>query len=382
MISYNYSTKEITVDSAATLRSVYSDAMNIFAQAAQMDDLIPLRADTPTLYTMINGWSFTTDSIQYLRGAALQDASGNNIWTNVKSLGTLVAGTYLYVEQDGNIVFTSAAEGHIDRLIKTKDAGVEIDGQNLTAYARKFQQEYAQFSATGGPVIASFPLSTKADSQLDIPQETIEGYTGLSITWGSVTKDAGDGAGAQPYNVVVDCGGYTLKEAYNWVQFQLLSASDIDAGAGTKIGKLTDSLISFTGTGITAPGVWFENFAAADANKIKYTDANGVQHSPPQSIAISISSSVDMAGGRVVVYRLGAEYNSSTYTPASIVSTLLDTTLDSNGNASTSLTYVADWPVVIRVRKAGRKPFEVGTTLTNQGLSVTSINEEDTIYQA
>lgn len=381
-ISYNYSTKVITVDATATLRSVYSDAMDVFAQAAQMDDLIPLRADTPTLYTLINGWTFSSGSIQYLTSAALQDASGDNIWTNIQTIGTLVSGTTLYIEQDGAVAYTSPTTGHINILLKTKDAGTEIDGQNFKVYARKFQQEYASFSATGGPIVSPVALSTKADASLDIDQSTIEAYTGLSITWGTFSKDAGDGAGSQPYSIVVDCGGKTLKEAYNWVQFQLLSSSDIDAGAGTHIGKLTSALIAYTGTGITAQGVWFEDFAAADANSIKYTDSNGVLHTPPQSIAVSVSSKEEMSGGRVAVYRLGATYNPATYTPASIVATLLDTTLDANGNASTSLTYVADWPVVIRVRKAGYKPFEVGTTLTSAGLSVTSINEADTVYEA
>jgi hypothetical protein len=381
-ISYNYSTKEITVNATATVRAVYSDAMAVFDDAAQMNDLIPLRADTPTLYTLINGWTFTTDSIQYLTSAALQDSSGDNVWTNVQTLGSIVSGTTLYIEQNGAVFWTAGTTGHINMLLKTRSGGSDIDGQNFKVYARKFQQEYSSFATTGGAIVSNCPLATKPDSQLDIAQATIDAYTGLTITWGATTKDAGDGQGAQPYSVVVDCGGYTLKEAYNWVQSELLKSTDIDDGAGTKIGKLTAPLISFTGTGITAQGVWFEDFAAADANKIKYTDDNAVLHTPPSSIAISIASSTGMSGGRVAVYRLGATYNPATYVPGDIVATLLDTTLDGSGNASTSLTYVADWPVVVRTRKAGYKPFEVGTTLTAAGLSVTSINEQDTIYQA
>ena len=64
MISYNYTTKTISVDSSTSVRAVYSDSMNVFAQAAQMDDLIPLRADTPTLFTLINGWTFTAGSMR------------------------------------------------------------------------------------------------------------------------------------------------------------------------------------------------------------------------------------------------------------------------------------------------------------------------------
>jgi len=382
MISYNYTTKVITVDATATLRSVYSDAMAVFASAAQMDDLIPLRADTPTLFTLINGWLFSAGSIQYLTSAALQDAAVDNTWTNIQTLGSIVSGTTIYIEQDGAVVYTHGTTGHINMLFKTKDAGTEIDSQNFTVYARKFQQTYSSFSTTGGAIVSNVPLATAADPQLDIDQATIDAYTGLTITWGSVTKDAGDGAGVQPYGVVVDGGGLSLKQVYNWVQSELLKAGDIDDGAGTHVGKLTTPLITYTGTGITAQGIWFENFDGADANDIKYTDSNGVLHTPPSTVAISVDASSAMSGGRVVVYKLSAPYNVATYTPADIADTLLEAALDANGNASTTLTYVADWDVVVRTRKAGYKPFEVGTTLTSAGLSVSSINEADTIYQA
>lgn len=388
-VSYNYSTKVITVDAAATLNAVYSDSMNVFDDAGQMDDLIPLRADTPDLYTLINSWTFSAGSIQYLTTTdptknvgALQDATGDNVWTNVKTLGSIVSGTTIYIEQNGAVAWTAGSTGHINMLLKVRDGGSDIDSKNFKVYARKFQQEYSSFATTGGAFVSNCPLATKADSQLDIAGATIDAYVGLSITWGAVSKDAGDGAGAVAYGVVVDCGGKTLKEAYNWVQKQLLSSGDIDAGAGTHIGQMTAPLITFTGTGITAQGVWFENFSAADANKIKYTDNTGTLHTPPASVAISVSSTAgaSMSGGRVAVYQLSAPYNAATYTPADIAGTLLSTTLNGSGVASTTITYTSDLSVLVRVRKAGYKPFEVGTTLTANGLSVASINEADTIY--
>ena len=461
VIAYNYTTKEIDVDATATLRSVYSDAMDVFAAAAQMDDLIPLRADTPTLFTLINGWTFSTASIAFLTSAALQDSAGDNIWTNIQTLGTIVAGTTLYIEQNSAVVYTHGTTGHINILFKTKSAGTEIDSQLFKVYARLFQQEYSSFSTTGGAIVSNVPLSTKSDPQLDISAVTIAAYTGLTITWGAVNKSAGDltgtatitiaspgvvtksshglvigdsiefsTTGALPtglavateyfvitagytanafqlsataggsaintsgtqsgvhtidvvnkqYSIVVDCGGKTLKEAYNWVQSELLLGTDIDDGAGTELGKLTDALTSYTSSMITAVSVWFENFAAADANSIKYTDNDGTLHTPPVTVAISVDAVTAMAGGRVAIYSLASAYDASTYVPGDIVETLLDDTLDASGDASATLTYLTDVNVVVRVRKAGYKPFEVGTSVTSSGLAVTSINEADTIY--
>jgi hypothetical protein len=99
-----------------------------------------------------------------------------------------------------------------------RDGGSDIDSKNFTVYARKFQQTYSSFATTGGAIVSNCPLATAADPQLDIAQVTIDAYSGLTITWGSVSKDAGDGAGAKPYSVVIDGGGLTLKQIYNWVQ--------------------------------------------------------------------------------------------------------------------------------------------------------------------
>jgi hypothetical protein len=141
---------------------------------------------------------------------------------------------------------------------------------------------------------------------------------------------------------------------------------------------------------ITKTGVWVEDFAAADANKIKYTDNNGDLHTPPASVAVSVVSTggAGMENGRVVVYALSAPYNAATYTPADIDDStftngeILAAALSATGAASTSITYTADIDVLVRTRKAGYKPFEVGTTLTSSGLSVTALNEIDTVYTA
>jgi hypothetical protein len=276
-------------------------------------------------------------------------------------------------------------------LLKVRSSGSDIDSKNFTVYARKFQQTYSSFSTTGGAIIANCPLATAADPQLTLSSGDISALSGLTITWGAVSKDANDGLGAQPYDVVIDGGGYTLKQIYNWVQNELLSASDIDDGAGTKVGKLTAPLMTYTGSAITAHGVWIEDFAAGDANNIKYTDTNDVLHTPTPSVAISVTSTAGAAieGGRVAVIALNDPYNAATYDPTTDIDTsvgtngfIIDTTLNSSGVASTTMEYTADVPVVVRTRMAGFKPFEVGTTITSAGLAAAAINEVDTVYTA
>lgn len=63
-------------------QTLYSGLMNEFDDAAQMDDKIPMSAQTPTEYSLINGWHIPEDSMGYLYGGSIQtsgyDAANSN----------------------------------------------------------------------------------------------------------------------------------------------------------------------------------------------------------------------------------------------------------------------------------------------------------------
>jgi len=55
-----------------TVNALYSYLQDTFDELAQMDDTIPMSAQTPTDYTLINGWFMDDTSFQYLKGGAIQ----------------------------------------------------------------------------------------------------------------------------------------------------------------------------------------------------------------------------------------------------------------------------------------------------------------------
>lgn len=55
-----------------TVNQLYSYLMDTFDELAQMDDPIPMSAQTPTEYTLINGWFMDDDSFKYLKGGAIK----------------------------------------------------------------------------------------------------------------------------------------------------------------------------------------------------------------------------------------------------------------------------------------------------------------------
>lgn len=76
-VSIDYVNKIIARDSSpsATVYSVnalYSYLMDVFDELGQMDDQIPMSAQTPTSYTMTNGWYIRQDLTQFLEGGAIQ----------------------------------------------------------------------------------------------------------------------------------------------------------------------------------------------------------------------------------------------------------------------------------------------------------------------
>ena len=175
-------------------------------------------------------------------------------------------------------------------------------------------------------------------------------------------------------------GSRRLSEIYQWVQSQLTKATEIDVLTSGKIGKLKDSLVSYTGTMVTAQGVWVEWFSSVDNNSITYTDLSAWSHTSPLSVPVVVNIDTAIIGWQVTVFSLTTTgLSDATYTPANILATLINTTSSSEAT-STSIIYTADVPVKVIVRKPWYAQFSLYTTITSSGLNVTSQNPVDTAY--
>ncbi len=63
-----------------TVQEFYSWIMDLFDDAAQMDDPVPMSAQTPKEYQFINSWSFAADSdYGYLKSGAIVDNTNNDL---------------------------------------------------------------------------------------------------------------------------------------------------------------------------------------------------------------------------------------------------------------------------------------------------------------
>ncbi len=150
-------------------------------------------------------------------------ATGESIWSNIYTLGTIVSGTSLDVYQNDTQVTPWWSTNHIDVLVKVKESGTEIDSGNLTVLARIYGSLYDHFviDATSGrnPV----PLAAFADGNNTTIEATVGAYAGITFDFGYATKNMG--AGLKPYDVVIDCNSHTVQEIYEYLKYVTRSGS-------------------------------------------------------------------------------------------------------------------------------------------------------------
>lgn len=278
-----------------TVNALYSYLMDTFDELAQMDDTVPMSAQTPTEYTLINGWFIDDDSIEYLKGGAIQTSgqnneiriltlasggyvsavsgdigrvvnggttgdtgrllaynntsrkwwvrmddsgdlfddgaeaititagtgsgnmsavsvSGESLWPNVYTLGSIEEDNdqQIYVEQNGSRIFsgsewwpeTGSGTRHIDVLIKTREAGAEIDNGLITVFLRHYPSagsadlyDHFGIDLTAGGRNA-VPLASSPDLNNTSTHATVSAYNDITVAFvnGSIAYSSISGA--------------------------------------------------------------------------------------------------------------------------------------------------------------------------------------------
>jgi len=297
----DYVNKRITHYSGSTVYEVnelYTYLMNEFDELAQMDDTIPMSAQTPNAYTLLNGWFMDDNSFKYLKeGAVITSGwasggirlisyntnsgthfdtddiggtitgtitgdtgkvlaydvrygtklgvvwirptdpvadnlfndndeaftvstgaagsftatfnaagsdTGENLWTNVYTLGTIQSddSETIYIVQNGVKLTGWWPALHIDVLIKVQEAGDLINSGIITVFLRHYPDAlpsrgnadlYDNFEinlASGGR--NAVPLATSPDLNNVTDAQTVDDYFAITIAFvnGTVPHDS------------------------------------------------------------------------------------------------------------------------------------------------------------------------------------------------
>lgn len=456
---YDEDTKKLRHNTGSTrvaVNTLYSALMDLADDAGFMDSTVPMSAQTPVEYTLINGWTFDSDADPgYLYGGSIvvqKNTTDRDVWANFYTLGTIESDAVMYLYQDGALVASHPGytTGHIDQLVKVVAAGSDISTDsiaravavfcrnNASGNADLYDHFVAEASATGGrnPV----PIATAPDTNDDGSGASVVGVT---VTFGSVSKDIGDGNGPQPYDVVVDGNGNSVLDVYRYLKYITRRENSSAVGSGTTVqGRFYRAAGAYSevktapfgtfagGTIFGARGVWIED--VSNPNNRSLIDANGVVRTPPVQFTVSVTGV--QSGDRVLVARAsGGVINTSQFTITSAAAATINvsgtlpadiptahvlrvgderytyTGVDRAGGqftgvspnasgatgtlwvpiiddeaagtsiASPAMTFVSSFDVVARLRKKGVLPFENTANVTSAGASIAVVRTADTI---
>lgn len=386
--------------------------------------------DTSRSYIRDGGWS------EYL-----SDGTLDRQYFSVVSLGSLNSGAQPYYQKtSGGAATNFAFSDEVNEPILVYEDGGIDNRTFFKLYAREYGYRYADQDLTdlgesaSGPFRLNFPLANSVDPNIQNNDAYVAAnapYTGITVTWidgngfsaatvGSLVADdvrqdtAGrwfictvggtiDAAGVADYtnnggtatlatytgerlvdadyyafNIIVDGNAATKEQIHTKLQYLLRQAGDIDSGAGTHLGKVTDVLSTITaGVLTTTTGVYIDDTQVADSAFLIYTDVGGVERSIPVVTNQEVIIDGPTAGSRIQIYDLTSNTELYNGTP-----TFPYTWTDPS-------VYAADRAIRLRVAYVNGTDADIfqqvnlGTaTETDYRIRYTVTPEEDTVYVA
>jgi len=327
------------------------------------------------------------DTFTFVDGAGGDDtatrATGSFITDGFKVGGQMTVRAANTAANDGTYTIIGVAALTLTFATGTFDTGeadtvaqISVDNRNAltlrlrerttpgNSNARTFAQ--SDLAAAGESVLSNrlftFGLANSQDLDISSADGTITGsspWNGMSITYYATPQAQGDGGGGGdgllvggPYNfgIIVDGNNGTNTQVYEFVQYSLRQATDIDADADTAIGKTMDGLMRFVGPtlevgsvdgGLSFPsnpdgggsGVYIINLNSASANDTVYFDNLGTQRNAPLTVSVTLDFNQTLIDDTVAEYTLFFDFTRTRNVTDLIVTagTGADGTFDSTG---------------------------------------------------
>lgn len=272
----------------------------------------------PMLLNLLGDYNIDDTAARFINFGSIQQDGTDVLYTGLKSIGSpLVAGSPVYVVQNGSKLTKYWPDGHIQIMVKCKDAGALIDNADVRVYSRKYGQTYGDFAANliaGGEQPAAISTSVTDWTPLDLASALA--LTGITITPGSVFRDTGDGNGSKEYKGrIILSGGRTIAEAAQYCQAICDEGSvvTVDGVPGWQFRALGNGAFGYTPNGAApfgtvAGGKWFvaqgwyiEGALSDDLQRYQMISHDGTTVTNPVVAGISIGGLT--IGARVLVGR-------------------------------------------------------------------------------
>lgn len=320
----------------------------------------PMVSITPEQFEFVEGWKPSNDTTRNLMrscGWREIDASDvvNREYMGIISLGNIDSSDTAYYAFSSDTAktdfdFTGTVNQGIQTFGDSSNGGFDKRSNTLTVYIRSQGKTYNSATSTSIGLTAlnyianRFPLAEAADSKITASDATIAStapYTGMHITYGAVTRSIG--GVSYNFNIVVDGNSGTTKQIYEFVQYSLRQATDIDDGAGTQVGFLANDLMKFEGDTLkTTTGVAIDDFQSGDRNNLVFKDTGDTDRTFPFLATGTISFNANLVNDPSAVYRVF--FTSGYATPSAIlVDDNSGTDISGNVGGNSTITFDFDY---------------------------------------
>jgi len=310
-------------DDGVTLQCLYSFLKEEWKNdSALIPYPFPLVSITPEQFEWVEDWVPTNDTTRNLiRSSGWREVTASDVvereYMGIITLGNIDATNTAYFAFSSDTAKTDFDfAGPVNQAIQTygdaSNGNFDKRSDTLTLYIRSQGNTYGSATSTSIGLTAlnyianRFPLAEAADSKIsasDFDITTTTPYTGMSITYGAITRTIG--GVSYNFNILVDGNSGSTQQIYEFVQYSLRQATDIDDGAGTQVGQLADSLMIFEGDTLkTTTGVYIDDFQASDRNNIVFKDTGGADRTFPFLATGTLSFNTNLSGDSDAIYRM------------------------------------------------------------------------------
>ena len=277
---------------------------------------------TPEQFEWVNGWEPANDTTRnLLRNCGWREINASDVlereYMGIISLGNIDATSTAYYAFSSDSAKTDFDfTGPVNQAIQTfgdaSNGDFDKRSDTLTVYIRSQGKTYASATSTSIGLTAlnyianRFPLAEAVDSKISASDSTIATtapYTGMSITYGATTRTIG--GTSYNFDIVVDGNSGTTQQIYEFVQYSLRQAIDIDAGAGVQVGQLANDLLKFEGDTLkTTQGVAIDDYQSTDRNNLVFTDTGGTERTFPFLATGTILFNANLQNDSDAIYRM------------------------------------------------------------------------------
>ena len=230
-IRYTGSTVNWTViDFHRFLQDLADDAVSSGNDLLDITDDTPSERSTDNIITLNSPYNIDDTLAQHLFDGSITQASGDTVYSGLVVVGSVPAATNLQIVQDNALLTNywttginadAAANILLRIMVKTRDAGADIDGKKLRVQARELGDTYAEFSLSAGLGNSTAAIFTSADLNNATIEATIATWSSVSNTEGLRLIDVNGDATDEEYYSEWNLGTQSINDLYErtkWIQ--------------------------------------------------------------------------------------------------------------------------------------------------------------------